>query len=62
MEGRGGRREGKCGAEGWKEILAGGIKCIDPNEGEALRAEGGRGEGEEGWGRGGTEILHGGRN
>ena len=60
----GGRREG--GREGWGRggrrkfyLRAELIKCIDPNEGEALKR--GR-EGGEGRGRGRQKILPGGQN
>ena len=51
----GGGREWKGGAEGVEANFIGGgaelIKCIDPNEGEALRcSEGGRAGGREGVG------------
>ena len=63
---RGGGREGKGGAEGRQKILPGGaelIKCIDPNEGEALRRgaveRGGRGR--DGWKGGEGQGRRGGR-
>ena len=69
VEGGGGRREG--GREGWGRggrrkfyLRAELIKCIDPNEGEALKRgwegerAGGREGGREGWGRGGRRKFY----